>query len=1083
MDEIDTRGLADGSTSRPDTFTYRAFISYSHRDQAWARWLLARLEGYSVPQGIATQSGEVPPRRLGRFFRDRDDASAAGDLGAEIRKALSESQNLIVVASPASARSRYVDQEIREFAALNGTRPKPGRILTLIVAGEPNVSGGAEPDPRECFPPALRGGLVGPDGKVLEPLAADARSVGDGKTRAIAKLVSGLLDIRYDSLVRRDLQRRRRNRMVAAAAGIAALAAVGGALWQIESDRREKERLAELQSQTDRDRRTLAAVNTSIRARDLLTAGRRESAVQLAREALVTDGSIPFIPQAYSVLYEAGFIGSRPREFDIIAYGQLGLNATPLADGTYFSVDQLANAVIWSPTEGVIHQRKTGGADLRGLTSDGSTVFVDSWLGMLRYTVATRTWDEFSYSGLSMDNLKPVIQVALGPDSIVGCTRNQLIGIALPPQGGGEATMAWQASLGDSACASLAVAPTGELLIGMWNGDIVRFDLGTRTETGRLSTGRNEWVSFLYFGGDLLETYDGEGTNVFRLSDGQTLLSFDAPSFTTTLSPDGSRAVELVYSADTQISFVIHDLAARTQTPVRCECAFQGFDAAGNILVLTFGQAAAVLDGRTGAALRQLHQFDRDVDDLALIDGGATLVAYRQSGPETIVPLQASSNVLLQAADQAGVSLASAQFLSDTDIATVFVHPKDGLLKRYDAIVMRRQPDGTMARIWGKEDFGGGPYGHGGMIDLGQGLVGLLKSETIMSYPARLGVARAENGDEVYATAIDSPPGVNASRTAAVLEGKQKLLVFDLAKKVEQALDLEAFEFSIARNWALSGDRLIVSSGRTLQLFDTGSGAAVPAATYEMGGWVHHVCVADDGATAYVLGEGGSTEADAHLFVSRRSLADGAETDRIVYSADSGAELEILLFYVAQDPRIRSEGIRCAAGHFAANGYENDALLWRPGGGTPAIVPLTEVPSPVLADARPLPDSDVIPTETLADARLVRDDRAVMLLDGTTGAVLRRLPQEASASRIVSATYLPEAGWLAAGFENGDLRVWDARTPGAPTIALKAHGGSVDYLESNPSGTEIMSGDRSGALLRWPVLGVGDLLARFPDAR
>ena len=84
---------------------YRAFISYSHADQAWARWLIRRLETYRVPALLVGKPGAHGPipARLGAFFRDRDELTASSDLGATIREALSESEFLIVVCSPAAA--------------------------------------------------------------------------------------------------------------------------------------------------------------------------------------------------------------------------------------------------------------------------------------------------------------------------------------------------------------------------------------------------------------------------------------------------------------------------------------------------------------------------------------------------------------------------------------------------------------------------------------------------------------------------------------------------------------------------------------------------------------------------------------------------------------------------------------------------------------------------------------------------------------------------------------------------------------------------------------------------------------------
>lgn len=101
----------DGAGEGPDetsTFRYRAFLSYSHTDRNWGRWLMRRLETYRVPKrlvGRKTHRGVVPAK-LAPIFRDRDELSSASDLGDRIRQVLEDSAALIVIASPASARSR-----------------------------------------------------------------------------------------------------------------------------------------------------------------------------------------------------------------------------------------------------------------------------------------------------------------------------------------------------------------------------------------------------------------------------------------------------------------------------------------------------------------------------------------------------------------------------------------------------------------------------------------------------------------------------------------------------------------------------------------------------------------------------------------------------------------------------------------------------------------------------------------------------------------------------------------------------------------------------------------------------------------
>ena len=192
-----------------DAPQYRAFISYSHRDAAWASWLHRSLERYRPPKsliGTKTVQGEVP-KRLAPIFKDRDELPSATDLGELINAALSGSAAQIIICSPNSARSKWVNEEILAFKRLG----REDRILCVIVGGEPNASDLPGREAEECFPPALRFRL-GSDGNLssvrTEPIAADARPGKDGKNNAKLKLISGLLGVGYDALRRREQQRR-----------------------------------------------------------------------------------------------------------------------------------------------------------------------------------------------------------------------------------------------------------------------------------------------------------------------------------------------------------------------------------------------------------------------------------------------------------------------------------------------------------------------------------------------------------------------------------------------------------------------------------------------------------------------------------------------------------------------------------------------------------------------------------------------------------------------------------------------------------------------------------------------------------
>ena len=203
----------------PD-FRYRAFISYSHQDKSWAAWLHKALETYAIPKrlvGQATAAGVIP-KRLAPIFRDRDELASATDLGRKVNEALAQSANLIVICSPRAATSRWVNEEVLAFKQIGRSES----IFCLIADGEPNASALPGREAEECFAHALRF-KIDADGQLTdrptEPIAADARPGKDGKTNAKLKLIAGMLDIGFDALKHRELQRR--NRHMAALATLA----------------------------------------------------------------------------------------------------------------------------------------------------------------------------------------------------------------------------------------------------------------------------------------------------------------------------------------------------------------------------------------------------------------------------------------------------------------------------------------------------------------------------------------------------------------------------------------------------------------------------------------------------------------------------------------------------------------------------------------------------------------------------------------------------------------------------------------------------------------------------------------------
>lgn len=209
--------------------SYVAFISYSHRDSQWARWVQRSLENYRLPAALASELGI--PRKLGKVFRDREELSTGQNLGDHLTAALDASKNLIVICSSHSKASPWVANEINHFKASG----KTDRIFCLLV------DGGAE-----AFPEPV---LTDAEGIPLEPLAADPRKEGDGKRLAKLKLISGIVNTNLDQLAQREKARRQRLLLTYANAALI----IGGVFLFLEQARQNEAKLKAIEVQAGID--------------------------------------------------------------------------------------------------------------------------------------------------------------------------------------------------------------------------------------------------------------------------------------------------------------------------------------------------------------------------------------------------------------------------------------------------------------------------------------------------------------------------------------------------------------------------------------------------------------------------------------------------------------------------------------------------------------------------------------------------------------------------------------------------------------------------------------------------------------
>lgn len=171
---------------------YYAFISYKREDEKWAKWLQHKLEHYKFPTNLNGRTDL--PKNIRPTFRDVTDLKP-GLLAEEINNALLNSEWLIVVCSPRSAKSPWVCKEAQTYIDLG----RADHIIPFVIEGNPFSNDTAT----ECYPEALLN-LTGSK----ELLAANINEMG--RDAAAIKVVARMFNLRFDALWRRYEREKRR---------------------------------------------------------------------------------------------------------------------------------------------------------------------------------------------------------------------------------------------------------------------------------------------------------------------------------------------------------------------------------------------------------------------------------------------------------------------------------------------------------------------------------------------------------------------------------------------------------------------------------------------------------------------------------------------------------------------------------------------------------------------------------------------------------------------------------------------------------------------------------------------------------
>lgn len=313
---------------------YDAFISYRHSDLDMyiAKKVHRGLETFKVPKGVAEKSGK---KNIKRVFRDQEELPIGSDLGENIEKALSESEFLLVICSPRTPESYWVQKEIDTFIQMHGRE----NVLAILIEGEPD----------ESFPKQL---LEDEEGNPVEPLAADVRGVTKSEINKkmrteIMRLAAPLLHCGYDDLRQRHRERRMK-KMIGAVSTVAALGVAFGAYSAYNTAMIQK---------NYKEKQINQSKYLADTALTLLEEGDRQTAALVALEALPNrENDRPYVTNAQYALsktlncYDTGNVIGMDRALKHdLPVSEFLLNE----DGTrILSIDQGEYAYAWDAENG-----------------------------------------------------------------------------------------------------------------------------------------------------------------------------------------------------------------------------------------------------------------------------------------------------------------------------------------------------------------------------------------------------------------------------------------------------------------------------------------------------------------------------------------------------------------------------------------------------------------------------------------------------------------------------------------------------------------------------------------------------------
>lgn len=289
---------------------YDAFVCYKHGsiDSAAALTLQRALENYHAPKGVAEKR-----KPFGRIFVDEGELSSCADFGQQIREALRNSGWLIVICSPDTPQSPWVQQEIDIF--LEEHNNDRSKILAVLVGGNPESS----------FPPQLRGDASGAGEVFAAHALSDTPQAAAKllKRDALLKIAAPMLGTTYDTLKQRH--KIFRLQKITAATACLLMAAIGFGSYAMDRANVIEKQAIRIEEEYEK-----ALINESLflteQAQKRLDNNDPLSAMELVLQALPSEKQVrPVLTEAEFILSESLGVYSTPdsNRYTVTAVGKI----------------------------------------------------------------------------------------------------------------------------------------------------------------------------------------------------------------------------------------------------------------------------------------------------------------------------------------------------------------------------------------------------------------------------------------------------------------------------------------------------------------------------------------------------------------------------------------------------------------------------------------------------------------------------------------------------------------------------------------------------------------------------------------